>query len=114
MTPKEKIQKDIKEFNYESPAEFLYIYMLGGCGCGHGDGLAEIAWEVFEAIATKKEDRYKIIYGDDSDGPSVNEAMAQWIDSKGLLEHGSSIGGSWLSGLGEWLYNALKEKPNNN
>ena len=110
---KYKWEDDIKDCYYTSPANFLYVYILGGCGCGSGDRLAEIAWEVFELFANKTEDRWKKIYGEgEEDGVELAyEAMAQWMNSKNLIEHGTSIAGSWLSQEGERLYKIFKEKP---
>jgi hypothetical protein len=110
-----KWENEIKECYYKSPGEFLWTYVMGGCGCGSSEYFEEIAWEVFELFATKSDNRWKKIYGENDEEEKtalVYEAIAQWLDSKDLLEHGTSIAGSWLNEQGEALYEALKEKPN--
>ena len=87
---------------YDSPAEALYYHIMKGCGCGNGDEIALRAWEIFTEIAEKREDRYKVIYKS-----MYNQTIAQWFDSLDLIEHGGSVGGSWLSEKGENLYKEL-------
>lgn len=42
------------------------------------------------------------------------EIIAHWLDSKNLIEHGSSIQGSWLNENGKKLYETLlKPIPDN-
>lgn len=104
-----KWQRELDECHFESPADFLYYYVMKGCGCGNGPEIAKRAWSIFLEIAEKREDRYKVIYKS-----MYNQTITQWLDSLELLEHGSSVGGSWLSEDGKALYQALLTKPNSN
>lgn len=101
----EKLYKTWKEdFNtcgFDGPKDFLWIYVMKGCGCGQSDTYREDFWAMFEKIA-KKEDRFEYISKD-----LYHELIAQMLDSRGLLDHGSSIYGSWLSPAGEKLYKLL-------
>lgn len=40
-------------------------------------------------------------------GHSMYELFAHWFDSAGLLEHGSSLAGSWLTPKGEQIVKCL-------
>jgi len=97
-------EKDFKECAFDDKEEFLWIYVLGGCGCGSYEENKKNAWKVFELFATPFNDRKFSVY----DKPEY-EIIAHWLDSKNLIEHGSSIGGSWLTKEGEKLYSLLKK-----
>lgn len=105
---KEKIKELLDTVSYDSPGEFLYIYVVKGCGCGNAATFEKDFWDMFVLIAEENPKTYETIYKD-----NYNELIAQMLDAAGLLEHGSSIGGSWLNETGQWLYEALKEKPSN-
>ena len=83
---------------YESPQDYLWVGVLGGCGCGSGN-LPERAYEVLNNFGKPHmaEDRFRVY-----DDPA-NEVIAHWLDSKGLIEHGGSVGGSWLTKKGQEL-----------
>jgi hypothetical protein len=104
---KDKIKEKLETCYYESPSDFLYYYVLQGCGCGRGESIEKDVWKVFKAI--KKGNAYDMLNND-----KYKELIAQWLDSVGLLEHGSNIYGSWLSKDGEELYQILKKKPKGN
>lgn len=87
---------------YDTPAEALYYQTMNGCGCGNGNEIAEKAWEIFTAIATNQENKHELIYTD-----LYHETITQWFDSLDLIEHGGSVGGSWLSEKGKSLYKEL-------
>lgn len=70
---------------------------MNGCGCG-SDNETD-AWEVFKRFHDRTDDRWEMY----NDGMRHLEVLAHWMDSLGLIEHGSSIAGSWLSEDGEWL-----------
>jgi len=95
---------ELEKYDCNSKEEFLWIYVLDGCGCGSANELQKLAWKVFELFATHHKERKWSIYDD-----KKTEIIAHWLNSKGLLEHGTSIGGSWLSEKGECLYKELNE-----
>lgn len=99
-------EEDIRECYYESPAYFLWFYILNGCGCGSSDNLMELAWQVFVDFAEDREEEKLGLY----DKPE-REILAHWLDSKGLIEHGTSIRWSWLTEDGKELLRQLKAKP---
>lgn len=105
MKEEYKWAKDYNECHYESPAHFLWFYVMHGCGCGSSEKFIKDFWEVFSKIK-EGQCHYEYIYKDE-----YNELIAQMLDSRGLLEHGTSVAGSWLSEEGEALYEVLKARP---
>jgi hypothetical protein len=100
-----KIDESMK-YDFDSPEDFLWFYILGGCGCGNSHTLMNDCWKIFESIVNKK-DSFDLIYEN-----KYNEIIAHWLDSKELIEHGTSIAGSWATESGEYLYKVLSEKCN--
>ena len=100
-----KWEKELRECHYERPADFLWFYVMNGCGCGSSDEFKELAWDVFSAFAEDKPSKWELY-----ENP-IREMVAQWLYSCGLLEHGTSIRGAWLDDEGQQLYDALKERP---
>lgn len=103
---KYKWEDDIAECGYDSPGDFLWFYILGGCGCGSCDDFKDEAWKLFTDIAEDKEDKLDLY-----EKPE-REILAHWLHNKNLTEHGTAIRGSWLTDEGKALYEALKKKPN--
>lgn len=92
---------------YDSPEMYFWTGVLGGCGCGTSDELAEMAYKLLEHFGTPHEERTFQFYKDDDH--LAYEAIAHWIDHKELIEHGSSVYGSWLSEKGKELLAVLKK-----
>lgn len=88
---------------YGSPEEYLWIGILGGCGCGSGD-LPEQAYEVLKNFGREhlSKERFSVY-----DKPE-HEVIAHWLDNKELIEHGGSIGGSWLTDRGRELLKVIE------
>ena len=92
---------------YDSPAEYIWIGILGGCGCGSGD-LPDRAVEVLKNFGREHLSKERWSVYDDP----TNEVLAHWLDSKELIEHGGSIGGSWLTDKGKELLKLVEENNN--
>lgn len=75
--------------------EHLWINVMGGCGCGSADELAMKSAVLLREIADKSDPTRCAIYQDE-----CSELIAHWFDSVELTEHGTSIGGSWLTPKG--------------
>jgi hypothetical protein len=101
----------------EELASFFAYDLLGLCGCGN----PEDAWDVIRRVLRirslcreREYDEIKQMYKDelrlDIDN-DVDWGILQFIlyilDDKGLVEHGSSIGGCWLTELGEMYLTVL-------
>lgn len=92
--------------SYESPIQWLWIDILGGCGCGTSDRLAKRAWKVLSYFASDWDEREKNNYSVHT--TLADELLAHWLTHKGLLEHGGSVGGSWLTEEGKNVYEIIK------
>ena len=98
---------DPKGCHWESFPEYFFCGVLGGCGCGTSDEIAAHAWTIFGLIAAKKnQDLIK-----EHTNP-YTEVLLHWMDSKGLIEHGGMIWGSWLSDEGKKIQAAALEAAN--
>lgn len=98
----------------EEQQELGRIYeQLAFCGCGDPTEAYETLQDVLSAFDTEGR-----TFEGSREAIRVHKAMIPgkyWdllvylLDSKGLLEHGSSIGGSWLSDLGKKILKDLRE-----
>lgn len=100
--------KDKDDVWYPDFANYLFVKYLRGCGCGSADEIAEDVLKVFIALGERGDDNWnecgELIYSD-----KYHELIAHMIDGAGLIEHGSSIGGSWLNEEGKEVYKEYKE-----
>lgn len=90
------------ETHYSSPGMWLWIGIMGGCGCGNGDEIAKDARRVLDLFATPHEQRTWNVYDNRAD-----EILAHWLDHADLIEHGSNIAQSWLNKRGLQVKAAL-------
>ena len=89
--------------SHNSPAWWLWS-ILGGCGCGNSDQLAEKAVKLLKHFASDHNKREWDIYKDEE-----AEVIAHWMYSKELIDHGGSIGDSWLSETGELIFKSISK-----
>lgn len=106
--------------NYDNVVDAFYMGHLKFCGCGNPQGEIEFMLQVLRAIATRFTDN---IYGQSKRYEEFSNAIEQlfggnerfehhylqWLDSLGLLEHGISVYGSWLSDEGYSVLKMLEE-----
>ena len=86
--------------HWDDPADWFFVDILGGCGCGT-TSVPERAVSLLEYFATDHMQRtYKMDLTD--------EVIAHWFDSHDLIEHGTSIYGSWLTDKGREIYEVLQ------
>lgn len=98
---------DNEGVSWETPLDWLWSGILGGCGCGSCESLAKKAWKVLKEFSMEGDDwnkRSGIVYKD-----QVAEVIAHWMDSKGLTEHGSGVAGSWLSDYGQEVFETIND-----
>lgn len=97
--------------NYDSPEDYVWIAVLGGCGCGYAAHYGELAVKLLGYFNTPHMERDRNFWKEDE---FEKELMAHWLDNKELLEHGTGVGGSWLSKDGEQLLEVItKATPTN-
>lgn len=89
--------------SWDTPLGWLWSGILGGCWCGSSEELANDAFIVLSLFATDKSfEKRQEIY----DHPEY-EVIAHWMDKEGLIEHGTSVAGSWLTDKGEQIHQVL-------
>lgn len=91
---------------------------LGFCGCGDPEGALRLLCDTLQAFADRSARKLsweagtrkltKILGLDHPQYEMLGLSYLYFIDSVGLLEHGTSIYGSWLSECGEEVLEALK------
>lgn len=90
--------------SWSSIESWFFTGILGGCGCGSSDELGERAIKVFSNFASDDWDTRFSVYDNEAD-----EVLAHWMHSKDLIEHGTSIGGSWLTEKGKNVFEVIKK-----
>lgn len=108
LTPDEDGWVDDKGAFWATPEQWLFVGVLGGCGCGSSEEFSERAVDLLKHFGTPHDERSlkEFFHGDQAD---FWELMAHWLDSKDLLEHGGSIYGSWLTEKGEECLKTINE-----
>lgn len=107
-----KKEDDSGEFDYidqdgvshNNPAEWLWSF-LGGCGCGSSQYFAERSVKLLEYFATDHLARNTAEVNPYEN--EVDELLAHWMDSVGLLEHGTSVSSSWLTEKGQQIHESI-------
>lgn len=113
----------------EESIKWFYYELLGWCGCGDPKEAFGAVRDYLSLVnyrdehKTEENQNYtrkdyddacaycKEKFGSDSvyDNPLLL-CLAYTMDDKELTEHGSSIGGAWLTGIGEMLLALLRTK----
>jgi hypothetical protein len=88
--------------SYDTPADWLWMGILGGCGCGSANKFADKSLKLLNHFATPYEQRTLPIWDD-----GWYELLAHWFDSLELIEHGGNIYGSWLTEKGQQIYDMI-------
>ena len=109
------VEDCLKEFHYED---------LGLCGCGCPEETYEVIRKILNIQSSNakwetKQKQFSELCNADMDNANYSgliQFVLYVLDNKGFLEHGSSIGGSWLTEKGKIyldLLNALSEINSN-
>lgn len=94
---------DSKGLTWQTPAQWLFIGVLGGCGCGSSEAFAKEAVRLLRDFSFQQ--RTVSVYAD-----RFYELLAHWFDHAGLIEHGTSIAYPWLSAKGKSVLAALGDE----
>jgi hypothetical protein len=100
----------------------LYYKMFGFCGCGDPESQIVLLHDVLMAISDKwnvtisdtvkakeKQDKIRALLPG-----ALGDHYLYWLTHLDILEHGGSIGGSWLTKKGEEILLLLKTAPHGN
>jgi hypothetical protein len=103
----------------ENLLQHLYVLVyghhdgLGLCGCGDPDAGIALAHELLTAFGWGFGDgawqRKRAVIGRLLPTAGVEQVVLSTLDRAGLIDHGSSIGGSWLTDRGKWWLWAVTE-----
>lgn len=90
--------------SWDSPREWFFSGVLGGCRCGNSDVIAALAVKTLVLFGTEHEARTWCVYDN-----LAAEVIAHWMDSGDLLGHGTSVGESYLTPKGEGVLAILRK-----
>jgi hypothetical protein len=87
----------------------LFYGDLGLCACGNPESAYSLVRDLLALAPFHKRTHAEIANLIGTEG-AYHLVLGQ-LDGAGLIEHGSSIGGSWLTPKGEWCLAALRTIP---
>jgi len=90
--------------SHRSPAALLGD-ILGVCGCGRGHDITDRAVQVLDIFAGDDNSDVRQTFFDNL----TNEVIAHWLDSCGLLEHGTIFRYAWLTESGKQVHRAIHQ-----
>lgn len=103
---------DLKEMIKEDPQKVIddiqneFQYLLGICGCGCTDEVYKGIYAFLNIVNNKTKDPHNKEKADQVYSWIIdnweNYFIANVLDDKGLLDHGTSIRCCWITELGEW------------
>ena len=110
---------DLKEMIKEDPQKVIddiqdeFQYLLGICGCGRTDEVYKGIYAFLTIVQNKTNDpmnseKHDLVWNwvfDDWE----NEFIANTLDDKGLIDHGTMIGGCFITDLGKWFLKIFTE-----
>lgn len=105
--------KDIEACEYgEGHVAYTAINDLGICGCGWHDVFVAEVLNVLRTLRDKGSlfDNWTMLHPDGF-GNYGAELLLNVMDNAGLLEHGTSIAGSWATDKGKRLLEIMDDKP---
>jgi hypothetical protein len=110
-----------EEFPYETVQDAVLVGFFGFCGCADPDGALQLIhdalrvlteapeWKANDQNWTNAYAKYKnaklAIFKTDG----IETFVLYVLDKKGLVEHGGSVFGSWLTNDGQLLLDLLNE-----
>lgn len=102
---------DYEDELIQSCSDFFYYEILNWCGCGRPEDAKRCIRDYLDALSNpaEKQDKLKRRFG--VEHVYDNElllCLAYMMDAAGFTEHGSGIGGAWLTKDGEMFLACLK------
>lgn len=95
---------------YPTAFDAFWSGTLGLCGCGIDEPKRVVALILWTLLAAKERDVGAFdLYPEDWNAPIVYFAL-HVLDSAGVVEHGSGVGGSWLTLDGVEIARAVVEE----
>lgn len=106
-----------EELLIEECEDFFYYEKLNWCGCGYPDEAKSVIRDYLEVVNKKFDndadfyDKFGVKYVYDD---KLLLCLAYTIDAAGFTEHGTSIGGAWLTDEGKMLLWLLQQNKDIN
>jgi len=125
-----EIKKNIKSISEEEKAiierdvvedvlKQFYYEELNFCGCGNPEDIMQLIKDLLNQISHKwdnektyeerQEEIIKIFNFNGKVNHAVYDFILNYLDIVGLLEHGGSIGGSWLTERGKVILKLMNQ-----
>ncbi|WP_327300361.1 hypothetical protein [Streptomyces goshikiensis] len=95
----------------ETMADHLHVVLfdsLNLCGCGQPAAAYEMVRDLLALAPLYEEGRWRLAETLTGGGGGHHIIMSA-LDAAGLMEHGSSISGAWLTGKGKWCLDAMRQ-----
>lgn len=109
----EKCVTDAKGITWGSAASALTMGVFDLCGCGYADDRGQDFVDVLKAVRdrwdTTEEAKGQPTKMPERIGQMYGELILNLLDSAELVQHGGSVGGSWLTDLGRAWLAAIEE-----
>lgn len=110
---KEEFGEHLKDHLLQTLNDVFLHEIIGICGCGDPDLCRQDILNFLDAYSVEfleREKKLKKYFGaKDIYDNSLLLFMAYILDDKELLEHGGSIGGAWITELGQMCKHVFKE-----
>ncbi|MDX3324777.1 hypothetical protein PV405_08860 [Streptomyces sp. ME02-6979-3A] len=88
----------------------IFYVDLGLCGCGNPEDAYTLVRDLLALHPLYEDQRWKQAE-ELTGGGAVHHVVMSTLDTADLIEHGSSINGSWLTPKGAWFLNAARDVP---
>jgi hypothetical protein len=84
----------------------LFYDTLGMCGCGNPEEAYALIRDILALAPFYEESRWQLVERL-TGGGAANHIVLSTLDHAGLIEHGSSLSGAWLTEKGAWCLSAM-------
>lgn len=85
----------------------VFYQDLGMCGCGNPEDAYNLIRDILSLAPFYEDQRWRLVETL-TGGGAVHHIVLSVLDQAELIEHGSSINGSWLTTKGSWFLNAAR------
>lgn len=82
---------------------------LGLCGCGYPQAAYDLVRDLLGLIPFYEDEHWKAAESLTGNIPGAHHIVLSSMERAGLIEHGSSMTGAWLTEKGKWCLAAMRE-----
>jgi hypothetical protein len=107
-------QRGGKRMSREHVLSHLYVIFydnqqgLGLCGCGNPEAAYDLIRDLLSLAPFYEDSRWKTAEALTGNIPGAHHIVLGAMDRAGLIEHGSSQNGAWLTDKGTWCLAAMR------